>query len=75
MTALQLNRLIDILERAVKVAERWADREYPQIDETTEATISRVGDRRTPQSPEEYKSFESEENSLARFSKRLNHQA
>lgn len=72
MTALQLNRLIDILDRAVKVAERWADREYPQIDETAEATISRVGDHRPPQSPEEYRAFESEEDALQRFSKRLN---
>ena len=72
MTAKQLDRLLEILDRAVKVAERWADREYPQIDETTEATISRVGDRRTPQSPEEYRAFESEEDALQRFSKRLN---
>jgi hypothetical protein len=72
MTSKQLDRIISILDRAVKVAERWADREYPQIDETTEATISRVGDRRTPQSPEEYRSFESEEDALARFSKRIN---
>lgn len=75
MTTKQLYRLIDILDRAVKVAERWADREYPEIDETAEATISRVGDRTRPQSPEEYKAFESEEDALARFSKRLNHQA
>ena len=75
MTAKQIDRVLDILDRAVKVAERWADREYPQIDETEEATISRVGDRTRPQSPEEYKAFESEEDALARFAKRLNHQA
>lgn len=62
MTAVQLKRLLDILDRAVKVAERWADREYPQIDEANEAEIgiSRVGDSRTPQSPEEYAAFEAE---------------
>lgn len=66
MTALQLNRLLDILDRAVKVAERWADREYPQIDESTEATISRVGDRPLPQTPAEYQAFEPEESPLAK---------
>ena len=60
MTAKQLDRLIDILDRAVKVAERWADREYPQIDENAEVTISRVGDRPLPQSAEEYEKLEPE---------------
>ena len=69
MTNLQLNRLLDILDRAVKVAERWADREYPVIDENTEATISRVGDRALPQSPEEYAAFEPQGPSA--FEKRL----
>ena len=69
MTAMQLNRLIDILDRAVKVAERWADREYPLINENEEATISRVGDRQRPQSVEEYNAFEPEGPSA--FEKRL----
>ena len=69
MTAKQLDRLIDILDRAVKVAERWADREYPQIDENAEVTISRVGDRALPQSPEEYAAFEPQGPSA--FEKRL----
>ena len=66
MTAIQLNRLLDILDRAVKVAERWADREYPQIDEATEAELERFreGSSRTPQSPEEYKAFEVEPSPL-----------
>ena len=34
MTTKQLDRLLSIIDRAVKVAERWADREYPLIDET-----------------------------------------
>ena len=74
MTSPQMNRLLDILDRVVKVAERWADREYPQIDENTKATISRVGERSRPQSVEAYNAFEPEEDALARFAKRL-HQA
>lgn len=66
MTAKQLDRLIGILDRAVKVAERWVDREYPQIETTEEATISRVGDRPLPQTAEEYKAFEPE---VGRFEK------
>jgi hypothetical protein len=42
VTAKQLNRLLDILDRAVKVAERWADREYPQIDENEEGFITGI---------------------------------
>jgi len=60
MTAKQIDRLLGILDRAVKVAERWADKEYPVADENAEVTISRVGDRPLPQSPEEYKEFESD---------------
>jgi hypothetical protein len=62
VTGKQIDRLIDILDRAVKVAERWADREYPQINEINEEEvgISRVGDRAIPQSVEAYKAFEAE---------------
>ena len=70
MTAKQLDRLLDIIDRAVKVAERWADREYPVADDS-EATISRVGDRPLPQSVEAYNAFEPEEDSAARLKKRL----
>ena len=70
VTAMQLNRILDILDRAVKVAERWADREYPTANEE-EATISRVGDRTLPQSPEEYQRFEPEEDRLQNFKQRL----
>lgn len=70
MTAKQLNRLLDILDRAVKVAERWADREYPIPDETAEITISRVGDRPLPQSVEAYNSLEPQEE-VGRFEKML----
>jgi hypothetical protein len=49
----------------VKVAERWADKEYPLASEE-EATISRVGDRPLPQTEEEYKAFEPE---VGRFEK------
>lgn len=71
MTGKQLDQLISILDRAVKVAERWADREYPQIDENTEATISRVGERTPPRSVEEYNRFEPEEDRLAAFAKKI----
>lgn len=66
MTAKQLDRLLGILDRAVKVAERWADVEYPVRNEE-EATISRVGDRPIPQSREEYEAFEE----VGRFETRL----
>lgn len=75
MTTKQIDRLLDILDRAVKVAERWADREYPEVDENTEATISRVGDRTRPQTIEEYNAFEPEETAISRLAKRINHQA
>jgi hypothetical protein len=71
MTGKQIESLLSILDRAVKVAERWADREYPVADEDTEATISRVGDRTLPQSPEEYAAFEPEEDRIEAFAKRL----
>lgn len=69
MTAKQLDRLLSIIDRAVKVAERWADREYPVIDEKAKGFISRVGDRhKKPQSPEEYETFEPEtEPEVGRF--------
>lgn len=57
MTAKQLDALISILGRAVKVAERWADVEYPVRNEDEEATISRVGDRPIPQSKAEYEAL------------------
>lgn len=75
MTSKQLDRLLSIFDRAVKVAERWADREYPEIDENTEATISRVGERTPPQTIEEYNAFEPEETALSRLAKRIHHQA
>lgn len=71
MTPKQIDKLLSILDRAVKVAERWADREYPVIDEKTEATISRVGDRTLPQTVEEYRRFEPEEDRLQTFKQRL----
>ena len=70
MTVKQIDRLLDIIDRAVKVAERWADREYPIANEE-EATISHVGDRSRPQSVEEYQNFEPEEEAVTRFAKRL----
>jgi len=70
MTAKQIDALLRIIDRAVKVAERWADREYPQSDEV-EATISRVGDRPLPQSREEYNAFEPQEDPVEAFAKRI----
>lgn len=60
MTTKQMDKLLSILDRAVKVAERWADREYPVHDEAAEVTISRVGDRPLPQTIEEYNALEPE---------------
>ena len=73
VTGKQLDQLLSILDRAMKVAERWADREYPQIDEANQAEfgISRVGDNRPPQSLEEYRNFEPEEDRLAAFAKKI----
>jgi hypothetical protein len=73
MTTKQIDRLLDILSRAVKVAERWADREYPVADET-EATISRVGDRPLPQTVQEYNELEPEE-TVGRFEQRFRAQS
>ena len=70
MTIKQLDKIIDIFDRAVKVAERWADREYPQSDESQENDIgiSHVGDQPLPQTPEEYREFQPE---VSAFEKRL----
>jgi hypothetical protein len=54
VTAKQLDRLLSILDRAVKVAERWADVEYPVRNENETAEIYRVGDRPEPGSKREY---------------------
>jgi hypothetical protein len=73
MTTKQLDRLIDIFDRAVKVAERWADREYPQSDESQENDIgiSRVGDHPLPQTPEEYREFQPEISPLEKRLRRI----
>lgn len=68
MTAKQLDRLLGILDRAVKVAERWAESEYPVRNEAEEATISRVGDRPIPQTRAEYEALPEE---IGRFENRL----
>jgi hypothetical protein len=73
MNARQIDALLSIIDRAVKVAERWADREYPVADETNDDKIgiSRVGDRPLPQSVEEYNAFEPQEDPVERFAKRI----
>jgi hypothetical protein len=50
----QIDRLLAILDRAVSVAERWADTEYPKRDANEEAEFYRQGEVREPQTPEEY---------------------
>ena len=72
MTSKQIDALLRIIDRAVKVAERWADREYPQSDESQENDIgiSRVGDQPLPQTPEEYREFQPE---VSPLEKRLRH--
>jgi hypothetical protein len=69
VTSKQIDRLLDIFSRAVKVAEQWADREYPVVDET-EATISRVGERPLAQSVREYNELEPEE-TVGRFEQKF----
>jgi hypothetical protein len=54
MTKAQVDRLLDILDRAVKVAEKWAEAEYPIPNESDEAEVYRVGEKPEPQSREEY---------------------
>jgi len=55
MTAKQLDRALDILERFATVAERWADVEYPKRDDSQEETyLSKVGATKEARSPEEY---------------------
>jgi hypothetical protein len=62
----QMSRFLDLLERAVAVAERWANAEYPIPDDKAEAEIYRQGEERRPETPEEYEAFESQ----GRFAKR-----
>lgn len=68
MTAKQLDRIISVLERALKVAERWADVEYPERD-ASEAEIYRTGERPEPNSREEYAALPVEE--PGRFERKL----
>lgn len=60
MTEKQIDRALNLATRVVMAVERWIERECPESDETTEATISRVGNSTRPQSVEEYQAFESE---------------
>lgn len=65
MTPKQIDRLLTVLERAVAIAQRWVDAEYPIHDET-EAEFYRQGESREADSPEEYEALPQEE---GRFSK------
>jgi hypothetical protein len=58
MTANQIDRLLNILTRFVKVAERWADVEYPERDEEVQAEIYRRGEQPLPDSKEAYEALE-----------------
>lgn len=70
MTGKQIDRFLDIFDRAVNVAERWAEREYPVSNDNEEGSISRVGEKHLPQTEAEYKEFEAEE--TGRFESRFN---
>ena len=70
MTNKQIDRFLDIFDRAVKVAERWAEREYPESNGNEECFISRVGEKHIPKTEAEYKEFEAEE--TGRFETKFN---
>jgi hypothetical protein len=70
MTKTQLDRLLSILDRAVKVAERWADREYPCVNEEAETSFGKVGEALPePDSREGYLALETEGRFESQFRK------
>lgn len=66
MNAMHMERLLDILSRAVAVAERWADKEYPVVNATEAEGVYTAGEQPEPQSEAEYKEFQP-----GRFEKRF----
>lgn len=70
MTALQLNRVLDLLERWVVLQEQRLKLEFPLPGEPVEAQFIQVGQSNTnqPETPQEYADFpEDEERSFERI--------
>jgi hypothetical protein len=59
MTALQLNRIIDLFQRWVELQEKRLDLEFPPPTEPVDAQFVKVGegDAVQPESKEEYDEF------------------
>ena len=59
MTGVQLNRLLDLLERWVELQEKRLEKEFPPAPEIEDAQVVRVGEGNIdqPESREEYDDF------------------
>jgi hypothetical protein len=59
MTPLQLNRLVDLLERWIVLQEKRLEKEFPPAPEIEDAQVVRVGEDYVdqPESREEYDDF------------------
>ena len=59
MTGVQLNRLLDLLERWVELQEMRLEKEFPPAPEIEDAQVVRVGEGNIdqPESREEYDDF------------------
>ena len=59
MTAVQLNRLLDLFQRWVELQEKRLEKEFPPAPEIEDAQVVRVGEGNVdqPESKEEYDDF------------------
>ena len=59
MTAVQLNRLLDLIDRWVSLQEKRLDKEFPPAPEIEDAQVVRVGEGNAdqPETKEEYDDF------------------
>ena len=59
MTAVQLNRLLDLFQRWVELQEKRLEKEFPPPGEIEDAQVVRVGEGNVdqPESKEEYDDF------------------
>ena len=59
MTTVQLNRILDLLERWVELQEKRLDKEFPPAPEIEDAQVVRVGEGNIdqPETKEEYEDF------------------
>lgn len=67
MTNKQVDRFLDILDRAVGLATRVIDKEYPVAD-ASQIEIYEAGKQQEPDSPEAYDAFEGPGRFESRFS-------